>query len=105
MFVQQYLGAEGYILTLTVGPLDVYAAADVDVARTVIHDHLVGLAHLVRHHKTRPASSVNYTANTGLARGPINRLRRVCARARERGKRKRESERRRERETTIDYDG
>lgn len=46
-------------LALTVGPLDVYAAADVDVARTVIHGHLVGPAHLVRHHKTRPATSVN----------------------------------------------
>lgn len=33
-------------LALTVGPLDVYAAADVDVARTVIHGHLVGLTHL-----------------------------------------------------------
>jgi len=52
----QYLDG---ILALTVGPLDVYAAADVDVARTVIHGHLVGPAHLVRHHKTRPASSVN----------------------------------------------
>lgn len=48
-----------YSGVLTVGPLDVYAAADVDVARTVIHGHLVGPAHLVRHHKTRPASSVN----------------------------------------------
>lgn len=54
-----------YILALTVGPLDVNAAADVDVARTVIHGHLVAPAHLVRHHKTRPASSVNYPRPTG----------------------------------------
>lgn len=43
------------IFTLTVGPLDVYAAADIDVARTVIHGHLVSLAHRVRHHKMCPA--------------------------------------------------
>lgn len=60
-----------FLHTLTIGPLDVYAAADIDVARTVIHGHLVGLAHRVRHHKTRPASSVTTTVQRGLARGRL----------------------------------
>lgn len=54
VYIFRYIGNLA-IFSLTVGPLDVYAAADIDVACTVIHGHLVGLAHRVRHHKMCPA--------------------------------------------------
>lgn len=63
------------MLALTIGPLNVYAVADFDAARMVIHGHLVGLAHRDRHHKTL---HVRYLSR------PINRLESQRARERDR---------------------
>lgn len=60
------------ILALTVSPLDIYAAADVDVTCTVIHGHLVRLTHRGRHHKT--LSGFPLPPQRDDRTRPINRL-------------------------------
>lgn len=60
------------VLALTVSPLDIYAAADVDVTCTVIHGHLVRLTHRGRHHKT--LSGFPLPPQRDDRTRPINRL-------------------------------
>lgn len=60
------------VLALTVSPLDIYAAADVDVTCTVIHGHLVRLTHRGRHHKT--LSGFPLPPQRDDCTRPINRL-------------------------------
>lgn len=60
------------VLALTVSPLDIYAAADVDVTCTVIHGHLVRLTHRGRHHKT--LSGCPLPPQRDDRTRPINRL-------------------------------